>query len=76
MHAISRCVRRAFLAGDRYEHRKSWVAERLRLLAGVFAVDVAGFSVMSNHLHLVVRMVPGRAAGWSEDEVVRPMAFS
>ena len=52
------------------------MAERLRLLAGVFAVDVAGFSVMSNHLHLVVRMVPGRAAGWSEDEVVRPMAFS
>ena len=71
VHAISRCVRRAFLAGDRYEHRKSWVAERLRLLAGVFAVEVAGFSVMSNHLHLVVRMLPGRAAGWSDDEVVR-----
>ncbi len=33
----------------------SEVDERLRSLAGLFAVKVAGFAVMSNHLHLVVR---------------------
>ena len=64
-------MRRAFLAGDRFAHRKSWVEERLRLLAGVFAVDVAGFAAMSNHLHVVVRMVPARAGQWSDEEVVR-----
>ena len=70
VHAISRCVRRAFLAGGKNEHRKSWVEERLRMLAGVFAVQVAGYSVMSNHLHVVLRMQPAATLGWSAAEVV------
>jgi len=45
-HCICRCVRRAFLCGQdsfsgkNYEHRKTWVLERLRLLQDVFAVDI------------------------------------
>jgi hypothetical protein len=70
VHAISRCVRRAFLAGGRHDHRKSWVEDRLRLLAGIFAVDVAGYSVMSNHLHVVLRMRPDATRSWSAAEVV------
>jgi hypothetical protein len=70
IHAVSRCVRRAFLAGGKYEHRKDWMEQRLRLLAGVFAVEVAGYAVMSNHLHVVLRMRPAVAREWPAASVV------
>ena len=53
-HCINRCVRRAFLCGDdpvsgnNYDHRKTWIQERLEFLASQFGIDVIGFSVMSN----------------------------
>ena len=55
-HCVNRCVRRAWLCGDdpvsgrSYQHRKDWIRDRLEELAGSFAVDVCGFSVMSNHI--------------------------
>ena len=76
-HVVSRCVRRAFLCGtDHYsgrcfEHRRGWIIERVKQLAGVFAIDVAAYAVMSNHYHLVVRVDAERARGWSRDEVLR-----
>jgi len=70
-HCISRCVRRALLCGEGYEHRKEWIEERLELLAQEFAVAVCGFSVMDNHLHVLVRIDPGVAKAWSDEEVVR-----
>jgi REP element-mobilizing transposase RayT len=75
-HVISRCVRRTFLCGkDRatgrcYEHRRGWIEERIRLLASVFAVDVAAYAVMSNHYHLVVKLSPDDVEPWSTDEVL------
>lgn len=70
-HCISRCVRRAFLCGEGHEHRKAWLEQRLEILAENFAVAVCGFSVMDNHLHLLVRIDPQAAAQWSDEEVVR-----
>lgn len=76
-HCVSRCVRRAFLCGqDNYtgqyfEHRKAWVEDRLLALAGSFAISVYAYAVMSNHLHVVLRVDPGTAAGWSPDEAGR-----
>jgi hypothetical protein len=76
-HCVSRCVRRAFLCGDdrfsgkNFDHRKLWLQERMEKLAGIVAVDVLGFSVMSNHLHLLLRIRPDIAAARSDEEVAR-----
>jgi hypothetical protein len=75
LHCISRCVRRAHLCGEDHggrnlDHRKSWVEERLRLIARSGAIEVAAYAVMSNHLHVVLRTRPDRVADWSAQEVV------
>ena len=75
-HCIGRCVRRSHLCGEdrltgrSYEHRRAWILERLRLLTGVFAIDLCAYALMSNHYHLVVRIDVERAQGWSNDEVI------
>jgi hypothetical protein len=71
VHCTSRCVRRAFLCGGRFDHRRAWVEERLRSLAALFAVEVAGYAVMSNHLHVIVRMERDISHQWSATEVAR-----
>jgi len=74
-HCVSRCVRRAFLCGkDRYsghsfEHRRQWIEDRLQQLAEVFAVSLWAYAVMSNHLHVVVQVLPDVATQWTDDEV-------
>ncbi len=78
-HCVSRCVRRAFLLSevpperseDEPLDRKEWIELRLKELANIFAVAVGGFSVMDNHLHVLVRLDPDVAAAWSDEEVVR-----
>ena len=76
-HVVSRCVRRAYLCGEdahsgrSFEHRRGWIVERLEQLAGVFAVDIAAYAVMSNHFHLVVRIDAERVQGWDAEEVLR-----
>ena len=71
VHCTSRCVRRAFLAGDRFAHRKVWLEERLQYLAGCFSAEVAGYAVMSNHVHVIVRMNAAIPHTWSAVEVAR-----
>ncbi|MEJ7593131.1 MAG: hypothetical protein WKF77_16420 [Planctomycetaceae bacterium] len=74
-HLINRCVRRTFLCGTDgktgrdFSHRKEWIRDRLEVLAGIFAIDVMGFAVLSNHLHLVARTRPDVVTSWSDDEV-------
>ena len=70
-HCVTRCVRRAFLLAEGPFDRKEWIDRRLEELAEIFAVSVGGFSVMDNHLHLLVRLDPDIAKGWSDEEVVR-----
>jgi REP element-mobilizing transposase RayT len=74
-HCISRCVRRAFLCGRDtvtqrdYEHRKQWLAQRLKELARIFFIDVCGYSIMDNHLHVILRNRPTLAGNAGEAEV-------
>jgi hypothetical protein len=76
-HCWTRCVRRAFLlgkdpfTGKNHDHRRQWVLDRLRLLVSCFAIDVGFLAVMSNHLHLVLRVSAQIVDGWSDQEVAR-----
>ena len=45
-HCVTRCVRRAFLLGDKHQDRKSWIERRLQELADIFAISVGGFAIL------------------------------
>jgi hypothetical protein len=74
-HCVQRCVRRAFLCGvdgytgKSYEHRKVWLEDRIRLVAEGFAVAIHAYAVMSNHLHLVLRIDPSETTTWHDNDV-------
>jgi len=42
----------------RTSHLDKWIRDRLEVLAGIFAVDVMAFAVLSNHMHVVARTRP------------------
>ncbi|MCG7551786.1 transposase, partial [Pseudoalteromonas sp. Of7M-16] len=75
-HLIARCVRRAFLCGDdkytgkNFDHRRTWLVERVKLLSRVFAIEIAAYAIMSNHYHLVVKVNSQQALSWSDNEVI------
>jgi REP element-mobilizing transposase RayT len=72
----SRVVRRAYLCGNdthsgkNFDHRRGWIESRLYELEAVFAIDVAAFAVMSNHLHVVLRIDIETANCWTDREVL------
>ncbi len=76
-HLVNRCVRRTFLfgtdekSGKDFSHRKAWIRQRLEELAGIFAVEILGFAVQSNHLHVVVRTRPDVQKGWNDTEIAQ-----
>ena len=59
------------VSGRSYEHRKEWVESRLLMLSEVFAVNLYGYAVMSNHYHAVVEVVPSRVSELEDEEVAR-----
>ena len=76
-HCISRCVRCALLCGidlhdgKSHEHRREWVEQGLLELAGLVAVGIHAYAVMSRHLHVVLRIDPLTAEARSPEEVAR-----
>ena len=56
-------------SGKNFDHRKTWVVERLRFLATIFCIDVCAYAVMSNHLHLILRLMTERAQQLSAQQV-------
>jgi REP element-mobilizing transposase RayT len=75
-HCCSRVVRKAFLCGidnstgENFEHRRGWVEERMFQLATIFSMDICAYAVMSNHLHIVLRVDAEQARLWSDKEVL------
>lgn len=59
-HCISRCVRQAYLCGKTklksYEHRRSWIEERLLSINEIFVIKVVSYAVMSNHYHVILHV--------------------
>ncbi|AVP97412.1 transposase [Ahniella affigens] len=76
-HCVSRCVRRAWLCGydkvndKNYDYRRQWVEDRLMALAEAYSVSIYAYAVMSNHLHVVLKVDAVAAQDWSDEEVAR-----
>ncbi|MDT8322448.1 MAG: transposase, partial [Xanthomonadales bacterium] len=76
-HCISRCVRRHFLCGNDphtgkdFSHRRDWIRSRIFELQAIFAIDVCAYAVMSNHVHLVLRVQQDVALNWDDREVAK-----
>jgi REP element-mobilizing transposase RayT len=74
-HLISRCVRRTYLcgvdqqSGKSYEHRRQWIEDRIRVLSSLFAIEICAYAVMTNHIHLVVKINQNESDIWSMDEI-------
>ena len=76
-HTWSRCVQRAFLCGydpvtgQDFEHRRLWIKTLLEYQASVFVldIDIANYSILSNHQHLIVRTRPDITATWNDEQV-------
>jgi REP element-mobilizing transposase RayT len=68
-------VRRAFLCGEdshsgrNFEHRRQWIEHRLLEVAGVFAIDIAAYAVMSNHYHVVLHIDSEQADAWTDKDI-------
>ena len=75
-HCVSRCVRRAFLCGtdentgQNYEHRRQLIEDKLHELAGIFALDISAYAIMSNHYHVVLYIDKNMAQAWGKIDVV------
>ncbi|MDA0659887.1 MAG: hypothetical protein O3C60_13750 [Planctomycetota bacterium] len=76
-HCMTRCVRQLFLLGcdeqAKLENAGRWEFCELRLerLAGLFAIDVLDFALLSNHIHTLLRNRPDVVLAWSDREVAR-----
>ena len=74
-HCMNRIVRRSFLCGwdpitkKDYSHRKKWFLTKLKRLSQLFAIDVMGYTVLSNHFHLVLRNRPDQVENMTDEEV-------
>jgi len=77
LHVYNRCTRQQHLMGrdpvtgkDR-SHRRDWVRERLQHLAGIFAVEILTYAVLSTHVHQVLRSRPDLARDWDPETIAR-----
>ena len=70
---------RMVVTGKSFEHRRAWIRDRIRdrmeSLASVFAVDCLTYTVLSNHLHVVLRSQPDVAKEWTDEEQVKKVSY-
>ena len=68
-HVVSRCVRREFLLER--DGRRERLAQGLARWLPHVGLDLHAYAIMSNHVHLVLRLRPDRVAGWDAETVAR-----
>jgi REP element-mobilizing transposase RayT len=77
VHVWNRCIRGMMLCGTDpltkkcREYRREWSRDKLAHLAGIFAIEVLTYAIMSNHTHQVLRSRPDIARTWSPESVAR-----
>jgi len=77
VHVMNRTVRRCFLMGNdpvsgkNFDHRKGWIENELKRLAGLFGIDLLANAILSNHFHLILRSRPDVVLQWDDSEVAR-----
>jgi len=75
VHTICKVIRRCMLLGfdpatqKNYDHRRVWIENEMQRLAQFFGIDLLAFSVLSNHVHQVLRSRPDIVATWTDREV-------
>ncbi|MCB4205595.1 hypothetical protein LF845_11645 [Deferribacterales bacterium Es71-Z0220] len=75
-HCVSRCVRRAFLCGvdsatgKDFDHRRQWIVDRMKQLTEIYSVHIAGYAIMSNHYHIVLKIDPEAVSELTDEEVL------
>jgi REP element-mobilizing transposase RayT len=65
-HVVSRTALDGYVLGD---VEKDYLLKLMKRLSAVYFGEVLGFSLMGNHLHLLVKMHPGK--GYSDEEIRR-----
>lgn len=68
-HVVSRCVCREFLLER--DGRRERLAQGLARWLPHVGLDLHAYAIMSNHVHLVLRLRPDRVAGWDDETVTR-----
>ncbi|MFT5226160.1 MAG: hypothetical protein ACI8XX_001914 [Polaribacter sp.] len=51
-------------------HRRKWIENRIRILSSLFAIDICSYCVMSNHIHIVIKLMPQEPESWTDNEVL------
>lgn len=76
-HCYNRCVRAESLLsvdltkGPEYDQRKDWLLAMLTSLASIFCIEIFKYSIMDNHLHLILRNRPDLVREWSKENILR-----
>ena len=61
-HITSRCVRRERLLEA--PGARVWLSESIAAWLDVLAVDLLGYALMGNHIHLILRTRPDVSRAW------------
>jgi REP element-mobilizing transposase RayT len=56
--------------GGNFNHRRSWIEEKLLELPKAFAINVAAYAVMHNHYHVVLHIDTNKAQSWTDRDVI------
>ncbi|MFM8401853.1 MAG: hypothetical protein ACKOAH_28840 [Pirellula sp.] len=76
-HTVAKTARNLFLLGEdlvtktRNSHRKDWILDILEFQSSLMAIDLMSFSLMSNHIHQILRSRPDAVKQWTDLEVAR-----
>ncbi len=76
-HTVAKTARNLFLLGEdlvtgtQNSHRKDWIVDIMEFQSSLMAIDLFGYSLLSNHIHQILRSRPDAVKQWDDLEVAR-----